>query len=75
MVHEDTATFIGWLRTAWHPYTAGVPVEVRDAFLEDTARHYMTGYPPDDRGRVHVSTVRLQVRARKLSIRQGNANG
>jgi trans-aconitate 2-methyltransferase len=65
MVHEDSSTFIGWLRTAWHPYTAGVPLEVRDAFLEDTARHYMTGHPPDDQGRVHVATVRLQVRARK----------
>jgi trans-aconitate methyltransferase len=65
MVHEDSATFTGWLRTAWHPYTAGVPLEVRDAFLEDTARHYMSGHPPDDQGRVHVSTVRLQVHARK----------
>jgi trans-aconitate 2-methyltransferase len=65
MVHEDSSTFIGWLRTAWHPYTAGVPLEVRDVFLEETARHYMTGHPPDDQGRVHVSAVRLQVRARK----------
>ncbi len=75
MVHEDATTFIGWLRTAWHPYTSGVPVEVRDAFLEDTAHHYMAGHPPDDLGRVHVSSVRLQVRARKLPVRQGNANG
>jgi trans-aconitate 2-methyltransferase len=65
MVHEDPATFIGWLRTAWHPYTAGVPLELRDAFLNDTAQHYMAGHPPDDQGRVHVATVRLQVRARK----------
>jgi trans-aconitate 2-methyltransferase len=65
MVHDDSSIFIGWLRTAWHPYTAGVPLEVRDAFLEDTARHYVAGHPPDDQGRVHVSTVRLQVRARK----------
>ncbi len=72
MVHEDRTTFIGWLRTAWHPYTSGVPLELRDAFLEDTAGHYLAGYPPDDRGRVHVSTVRLQVRARKLTSGQGN---
>jgi trans-aconitate 2-methyltransferase len=65
MVHQDPDTFLGWLRTAWHPYTAGAPHEVRDAFLQDTARHYMVGHPPDDQGRVHVSTMRLQVRARK----------
>jgi trans-aconitate 2-methyltransferase len=66
MVHQDPDTFMGWLRTAWHPYTAGVPLEVRDAFLEDTAQHYIAGHPRDDQGRVHVSTMRLQVRARKL---------
>ncbi len=66
MVHEDTPTFIGWLRTAWHPYTAGVPLELRDAFLQDIAQHFLAGHPPDSQGRVHVPTVRLQVRARKM---------
>jgi trans-aconitate 2-methyltransferase len=65
MVHEDSSTFIGWLRTAWHPYTAGVPLELRDSFLHDTAGHYMASHLPDGQGRVHVSTVRLQARARK----------
>lgn len=65
MVHEDSSIFIGWLRTAWHPYTAGVPLELRDAFIQDIALHYMAAYPPDGQGRVHVPTVRLQVRARK----------
>jgi trans-aconitate 2-methyltransferase len=65
MVHDDYTTFIGWLRTAWHPYTSGVPFELRDAFLEETARHYLASHPPDDQGRVHVDCVRLQVRARK----------
>ena len=65
MVHADADTFLGWLRTAWHPYTAGVPLEVRDAYLQDVAGHYIAGHPPDDQGRVHVSTMRLQVRARK----------
>ena len=67
MVHDTADTFIGWLRTAWHPYTAGVPLELRDTFLEDTARHYLARYPQDDRGKVHVATVRLQVRAKKPS--------
>ena len=65
MVHHDIETFIGWLRTAWHPYTAGVPLELRDRFLEDTARHYVNAHPVDSAGRVHVATVRLQIQAQK----------
>jgi trans-aconitate methyltransferase len=68
MVHEDVPTFVGWLRTAWHPYTSGVPLELRDAFLEETAHHYLSGHPADHHGHVHVPTVRLQVRARKPSL-------
>jgi trans-aconitate 2-methyltransferase len=65
MVHEDAPDFLGWLRTAWHPYTAGVPLELRDSFLEEAACAYVATYPPDAQGRIHVATVRLQVRARK----------
>jgi trans-aconitate 2-methyltransferase len=68
MVHEDTAAFVGWLRTAWHPYTAGVPLELRDTFLEETARHFLSSHPPDAQGRVHAASVRLQVRARKVQL-------
>ena len=65
MTHDDITTFIGWLRTAWHPYTAGVPDELRDAFLQDVATAYLARHPRDNEGRVHVATVRLQFRARK----------
>lgn len=65
MVHNDIDTFIGWLRTAWHPYTAGVPLEVRDRFLDETAQQYLSAHPVDPDGRVHVATMRLQVRAQK----------
>lgn len=65
MVHESVATFIGWLRTAWHPYTASVAAELRDAFLEAVAGQYLARFPVDGVGQVHVATVRLQVRARK----------
>ena len=67
MVHEDRTAFIGWLRTAWHPYTAGVPLELRDAFLQDVASHYVAAHPADEHGRIHVGSVRLQVRAQKPS--------
>lgn len=68
MAHQDIATFIGWLRTAWHPYTAGVPHEIRDTFLEETAGYYLSCHPADAQGRVHVAAVRLQVRARKVQL-------
>ena len=64
MVHETEEVFIGWLRTAWHPYTANVPLELKDEFLRETAQHYIAGHPLDAQGRVHVATVRLQVRAK-----------
>jgi trans-aconitate 2-methyltransferase len=65
MPHDDLNAFIGWLRTAWHPYTAGVPVELRDAFLEETAGTYLRAVPLDSQGRVHVGAVRLQIQATK----------
>lgn len=67
MVHQDRAAFIGWLRTAWHPYTSGVPLELRDAFLQEVAAQHAAGNPADEQGRVHIEAVRLQVRAQKPS--------
>ncbi len=66
LTHDNIPAFVGWLRTAWHPYTAGVPNEMRDAFLHDVATDYLTRHPPDNQGRVHVATVRLQFRASKV---------
>jgi trans-aconitate methyltransferase len=65
MVHETRAAFVGWLRTAWQPYTSRAPLEARDAFITATADRYLADHPADEHGRVHVSMVRLQVRARK----------
>jgi len=67
MVHEDKTAFVGWLRTAWHPYTTGVPLELQDAFVDDVATHHAAAHPPDERGRFHIGSVRLQVRAQKPS--------
>jgi trans-aconitate methyltransferase len=67
MVHEDRTAFIGWLRTAWHPYTASIPVELRDDFLQDVAAHYVAGHTPDGQGGIHCGAVRLQVQAQKPS--------
>jgi trans-aconitate methyltransferase len=66
LTHDNVPAFAGWLRTAWHPYTAGVPTDLLDAFVQDVATHYLASHSPDNEGRIHVATVRLQFRARKV---------
>jgi trans-aconitate 2-methyltransferase len=65
MVHANRDAFIGWLRTAWHPYTAPVPGDRRGALLEAVADQYLAENPIDADGRVHVRSIRLQVEARR----------
>jgi trans-aconitate 2-methyltransferase len=67
MAHENLTAFIGWLRTAWHPYTSSVPLELRDAFLENVGTHHAASHAPDEQGRLHIDALRLQVRASKAS--------
>ena len=63
MVHADREAFIGWLRTAWHPYTHQVPEAERDEFIVAAATRFLQRHPADAAGQVHVPMVRLQVSA------------
>jgi trans-aconitate 2-methyltransferase len=65
MVHANRGDFVGWLRTAWHPYSAPVPAHARAALFEAAANRYLEEHPVDAEGRVHVQMIRLQVEARK----------
>jgi trans-aconitate 2-methyltransferase len=67
MAHTDLEAFIGWLRTAWHPYTSRVPAGRRDRFIEAVAERYLAeaGRNPDSTGQIHVAMTRLQVEAWK----------
>jgi trans-aconitate methyltransferase len=65
MVHPDLASFTGWLRTAWLPYTTRVAADLRDQFLQAVTESYAATNPPDAEGQVHVGMVRLQVLAHK----------
>jgi len=65
MAHPDRAAFVGWLRSAWHPYTSAVGTAERPEFIEEVAADFLTAHPPDADGCIHVPTVRLQVRAEK----------
>jgi len=71
MTHAGREVFVGWLRTAWHPYTSRVPAERRGRFIEAAAERYLAGNPPDAAGRIHVAMVRLQVEARKRALCSG----
>jgi trans-aconitate methyltransferase len=63
MTHAGHTAFLGWLRTTWFPYTDRLPVERRDAFLNDVSAAYLAACPPDAAGVIHVSMVRLEVEA------------
>jgi len=55
----------GWIRTTWMPYTERVPVEQRDAFVNEIVDRYMKNHPADADGVVHLNMVRLEVEATK----------
>ncbi len=66
MEQQNLEAFIGWLRTAWHPYTSRVPAEQRGRFIEAVAERYLAeAVRIDSTGPIHVAMVRLQVEARK----------
>ncbi|WP_045227215.1 class I SAM-dependent methyltransferase [Methyloterricola oryzae] len=67
MVHKTMEGFIGWLRTAWHPYTARVPAARRERFIELVAQRYLAEAAGANDGgeQIHVAMVRLQVEAWK----------
>jgi trans-aconitate 2-methyltransferase len=68
MVHADRAAAVGWLRTAWHPYTSPVADADRGALIDEVVDDYLERCPPDANGAVHVAMIRLQVQARKPHV-------
>lgn len=66
MVHRDREALVGWIRTAWHPYTSPVAASQRARFVEEVVDRYLAAHPPATGGAVHVPMVRLQVRAERL---------
>ncbi len=66
MRHQGTESLKGWLRTTWFPYTDRLPVELRDAFLEEVIKTYRAEHPVDAFGNTHVQMVRLEIEAYSL---------
>lgn len=65
MTHPGKTGLAGWLRTTWMPFTERVPVAKREQFITDVVDTYVTQFPLDAQGQVHVPMVRLEVIARK----------
>jgi len=63
MVHESVKAFKGWIRTTWFPYTDVLPLEMRERFIDGFSDAYLERMPLDEKGRVHVNMVRLEVEA------------
>ena len=63
MQHQGPDGLLGWLRTTWFPYTDRLPLELRDAFLNEVVAAYVAAHPLDAIGNTHVKMVRLEVEA------------
>jgi trans-aconitate 2-methyltransferase len=66
MIHDGIEGFKGFIRTTWLPYTLRIPEEKREQFISDAAQLYVSKYPADKEGKVHIGMVRLEVEAEKI---------
>jgi trans-aconitate methyltransferase len=57
--------FATWLRTTWIPYVQRVPEDLREEFIAAVVERYVAKHPQDDKNRVHVRMVRLEIDAEK----------
>ncbi len=56
----------GWIRTTWLPYLEKIPTgTLREEFVSAVVERYVSKFPVDESGFVHVKMVRLQVEAYK----------
>jgi trans-aconitate methyltransferase len=63
MRHDGAAGLAGWIRTTWIPYTNAVPIEEREAFIEELVDQYLQRHPLSPEGEALVAMVRLEVEA------------
>jgi trans-aconitate methyltransferase len=54
-----------WIRTTWLPFTERVPQSEREEMILDMVSEYLSRFPADAAGDVHVKMVRLEVEALK----------
>ena len=65
MSHDGAEGLARWIGSTWLPYVERVPEGRREEFVADFVSHYLEEHPVDNRGRVYVRMVRLEVEATK----------
>ena len=65
MVQAGREGLVSWFKSTWLPYIERVPEDLRMDFIDEVVDRYITAYPLDDKGYVHVGMVRLEVEAEK----------
>jgi trans-aconitate 2-methyltransferase len=66
MIHDGIEGLKGFIRTTWLPFTTRIPEEKREQFIAETADHFISQYPMDNEGKVHIGMVRLEAEAVKI---------
>ena len=65
MVYPDREAFAGWIRTTWLPWMARLPDGEQPVFIQALIDEYLSMYPADADGMVHIGMVRLEAEAIK----------
>ncbi|MGZ4863806.1 MAG: class I SAM-dependent methyltransferase [Halobacteriota archaeon] len=63
VMHQDADALKGYARSTWHRYTDQIPVQKRDAFLNEVVQRCIEMSPADRSGRIHVCASVLEVDA------------
>jgi trans-aconitate 2-methyltransferase len=63
VVHDGAGGLAGWMRTTWMPYTDRLEPERRGAWIDEVVASYAERMPPDEQGRLHVPSYRIELEA------------
>lgn len=65
MVYPDREAFAGWIRTTWLPWLARLPEQEHPEFIRAFIDEYLSRYPTEADGTIHIGMMRLEVEAIK----------
>ena len=65
MVFRTRQDFGSWIRTTWLPYLHRIPEDLHTAFIEALIDQYLSMYPADTNGAIHIGMMRLEIEAEK----------
>jgi len=67
MAYSSREDFAGWIRTTWLPWLARLPDGEKPEFIKAFIDAYLSQYPADKEGAIHIGMVRLEAEAKKGS--------